>query len=160
MFPRFHMVRRDADEILGTVTALTFGNETWIGDGFIGCLMADRKFIFGHWHKGGYARRDFWTFVPDEPDAVKTLLPDTDWTILDGYWGERAELVLDTTRKWQRSLYEDSDHDHCAICWETLGQGGQPDGHVSEDATWICCRCYESFVEPRSLDFIPRPKPQ
>lgn len=160
MFPRFHIVRRESAEILGTVTALTFGNETWVGDGFIGCLMADQKFIFGRWHKGGYARRDFWIFIPDNPGFIETLPPVTDWVILDGYWGERAELVLDTTRKWQRSLDENSDHDHCAICLETLGQGGQANGYVSEDATWICCGCYESFVQPRSLEFIPRPSPQ
>ena len=152
MFPRIHIVRRDAAEILGSVTALTFGNETWVGDGFIGCLMAGKKFIFGCWHLRG----DFWAFAPDDLTVIETLLPDTEWAILDGYWGERAELVLDTTREWQKSLYDDSDHDHCAICWETLGQGGQPDGHASEDATWICCRCYESFVQRRSLEFIPR----
>jgi hypothetical protein len=160
LFPRFHIIRRDAGEILGSVTSTTFGTETWVRDECLGCLMAEERFIFGRWHKGGYARRNFWAFVPDDPAVIERLLPDTEWAILDGYWGERAELVLDTTRKWQRSLYDDSDHDHCAICWQTLGQGGQPDGYVSEDATWICCRCYESFVAPRSLDFIPRPKPQ
>ncbi len=160
MFPRFHTIRRDAGEILGSVTSTTFGAETWVGDECLGCLMTEGRFIFGRWHKRGYVRRDFWAFVPDDPAVIERLLPSTEWTILDGYWGERAELVLDTTRKWQKSLHDDSDHDHCAICCEMVGQGGQPDGYVSEDASWICCRCYESFVQPRSLDFIPRPKPQ
>ncbi|MGZ4888143.1 MAG: hypothetical protein ACXWBH_03110 [Candidatus Angelobacter sp.] len=160
MFPRFHIIRSDAGEFFGSVTATTFGNETWVGDGWIGCLMADKKFIFGRWHKGGYVRRDSWAFVPDDPGIVEVLQLDTEWVILAGYWGERAELVLDPDRKWQKALYEESDHDHCAICWETLGPGGQLEGYVSEDATWICCRCYESFVQPWSLDFIPGPKPQ
>ena len=155
-FPRFHIIRRDVGEILGSVTALTFGNETWVGNGFIGCLMADNKFVFGRWHTRG----DSWAFIPDDSGVIEMLRPDTEWVVLDGYWGERAELVLDANRKWQKALYEESDHDHCAICWQTLGQGGQPDGYVDEDVTWICSRCYESFVEPRSLDFIPRPKPQ
>lgn len=160
MFPRFHIIRRDAGEILGSVTSTAFGAETWVGDGCLGCLMAEERFVFGRWHKRRYVRRDFWAFVPDDPAVIETLLLNADWAILDSYWGERAELVLDTARKWQKLLYEKTDHDHCSICWQTLGQGGQPDGYVSEEATWICFRCYESFVEPRSLDFIPRPKPQ
>jgi hypothetical protein len=122
LFPRFHIIRRDAGEILGSVTSTTFGTETWVRDECLGCLMAEETFIFGRWHKGGYARRNFWAFVPDNPDVTETLLPNTEWAVLDGYWGERAELVLDTTRKWQKSLYDDSDHDHCAICCETVGK--------------------------------------
>jgi hypothetical protein len=47
------------------------------------------------------------------------------------------------------------DHEHCAICWETLGPGGQAEGYVSGQRTWVCERCYLNFVERRSLDFIP-----
>ncbi len=156
MFPLFHIIRRDAGEVFGSVTSTTYGSEMWVGDGQIGYLMADDKLVFGRWHKRG----DSWAFIPDGSGVIEILLPDTDWVVLDGYWGERAELVLGSASKWQKSLYEDSGHDHCAICWQTLGQGGQPEAYVSEDATWICCRCYDSFVLPRSLDFIPRPSPQ
>jgi len=155
MFPRFHIIRRDAGEVLGSLTATTYGSEAWVGDGHIGYLMADDKFIFGRWHKRG----DSWAFIPDDSRVIEILHPDADWVVLDGYWGERAELVFDANRKWQKALYQESDHNHCAICWQTLGQGGQPQGYVSKDTTWICCGCYESFVAPRSLDFIPPPNP-
>lgn len=46
------------------------------------------------------------------------------------------------------------DHEHCAICWETLGPGGQPEGYVISQRIWVCERCYVNFVERRSLDFI------
>lgn len=155
-FPRFHIIRRDVGEVLGSVTALTFGNETWVGDCFIGCLMSDGKFIFGRWHK----REDSWAFIPDDPPMIEILRPDTDWAILDGYWGERAELVFDANRNWQKALYQECDHDHCAICCQTIGEGGQAEGYLSHDETWICCGCYESYVKPRSLNFIPRPNAQ
>jgi hypothetical protein len=47
------------------------------------------------------------------------------------------------------------DHEHCAICWQTLGLGGQPEAYVSDHGTWVCEQCYVNFVERRSLDFIP-----
>ena len=153
MFPRFHIIRRDVDEVLGSLTATTHGSETWVGDGQIGYLMSDGKFIFGRWR----SREALWSFVPDDQGVVDVLPPDTEWVVLDGYWGERAELVFDANRPWQKALHQQSDHNHCAICWQTLGQDGQAEGYVSHDATWICCGCYESFVVPRSLDFIPRP---
>jgi|SRR5579864_3993539 len=156
MFPLFHIVGRNADEVFGSVTATTYGSETWVGDGQIGYLMADDKFVSGRWHGGG----DSWAFIPSDSGVMEILRPATDWVVLDGYWGERAELVFDANRKWQKALNEESDHNHCAICWQTLGQGGQPDGYRSEDATWICSRCYEFFVQSRSLNFIPQPNPQ
>ncbi len=154
-FPRFHIVRSDSGEILGSVTATTFGNEKWVSDGCVGYLMADMKPVSGRCHVQG----DFWAFVPDDHCAIQVLRPDTECVVLDGYWGERAELGLDPDRIWQKARYE-GDHDHCAVCWETLGPVDRSDGYVSEDATWICCRCYDAFVQQRSLDFIPRPNTQ
>jgi hypothetical protein len=156
LFPSFHIIRLDANEVLGSVRATTYGSETWVGDGQIGYLMADDKFIFGRWHKRG----DSWAFVPGDSGVIEILRPDTDWVVLDGYWGERAELVFDANRKLQKALYQESDHNHCSICWQTLGQGAQAEGYVSHDATWICSRCYELFVQKHSLEFIPRPNPQ
>lgn len=155
-FPRFQIIRRGAGEVLGALTATTYGNETWVGDGQIGCLMTDGQFIFGRWHK----REDSWAFIPNDPDVIEILRPDTEWTVLDGYWGERAELVFDANRKWQKALYQKSDHDHCAICWQTIGEGGEAEGYLSENETWICSGCYESCVRSRSLNFIPRPNAQ
>jgi hypothetical protein len=152
LFPRFHIIRLDANEVLGSVTATTYGRETWVGDGHIGYLMAAGKFIVGRWHTQG----DSWGFIPGDSGLIEILRPNTEWIILDGYWGERAELILDANRQWQKATYEGSDHNHCAICWETLGKDGQEDGYVSQDARWICSRCYESYVHPRSLEFIPR----
>lgn len=152
MFPLFHITRSDSGEVPGSVTATTFGTETWVGDAWIGYLIADVRPISGRWHAQG----DYWGFVPDDLDAVQLLRPDTECVVLDGYWGERAELVLDLDRKWQKTGHEGLDHDHCAICWETIGSGGQLDGYICEDAIWTCCCCYEAFVQRRSLDFITR----
>lgn len=47
------------------------------------------------------------------------------------------------------------DHEHCEICLATLGPDGQPEGYVSEGATWVCEHCYAAYVQRRSLEFIP-----
>lgn len=46
-------------------------------------------------------------------------------------------------------------HEHCAICWQTLGLGGQLEAYVNDNGTWVCEQCYVGFVERRSLEFIP-----
>ena len=206
LFPAFHVRERSVGAkagVLGTVTRTSQGREDWIGDGWIGCLKAGAKLVFGRWHRRG----DLWEFAPEGSDEVDEVVAQREWEVLDGYWGERAEIVLDQTRRWDRARFEPTDairlqgpagvwlkpvtgddegtpttsagafpagataggseiggaevvesgwdHEHCAICWETLGPRGQPEGYVSGQRTWVCERCYLNFVERRSLDFIP-----
>ena len=187
--------------LVGSLTRTTHGREDWVGDEWIGFLKSDAKLVAGRWHRRG----DLWEFVPEDPDHLKALVAQPEWEVLDGYWGERAELVLDQTRRWDRARFQPTDairiqgpsgvwlrpatgtagastprarafpgdtasaggdttgaemvaagwdHEHCAICWETLGPDGQPEGYVSSERTWICLRCYVDFVEQRSLGFI------
>jgi len=155
--------------------------------------MGGGKLVRGRWHHGG---GDLWKFEPDDRNQLNAIQATPEWEILDGYWGERAEIVLDATRRWDKVPFqprdairihgvtdtdEDSptrarefsgaesaddtrcaevvegswDHEHCVICSETLGTGGQSDGYVSSQQTWVCERCYIDFVMRRSLDFIP-----
>jgi len=143
-------MRSDASEVLGTVSATTFGKETWVADQCLGYLMRGTNLIYGRWHSRG----EHWGFRPEEPAALAHLHP-VEWQVMDGYWGERAELVFDSNREWKRQQYDGPDHDHCAICWQKLGTEGSPEGYVDQDSTWICITCYDKFVVPRSLDFIP-----
>jgi hypothetical protein len=46
------------------------------------------------------------------------------------------------------------DHEHCSICWERIGGGGQAAGFVSGEDNWVCGECYGCFVAPRSLAFV------
>jgi hypothetical protein len=96
------------------------------------------------------------------------------YPLFDGYWGERTELVLDSSRNWQRIefqprdgvLYHNDgrvevieggwDHEHCSICWENISPD-QPDnkyGYFDQNNDWVCQSCYEKYVIPKSLDFI------
>ena len=91
-------------------------------------------------------------FETGDAHAGDLLQEGQTYSIFDGYWGERAELVLDGTRNWQRRSFEPStgiwnpvsgvlkkatqrtedpkeslksgawDHEHCAICWTTISR--------------------------------------
>ena len=142
-------------------------------------------------------------FETNDLRAGKLLTVAGSYPIFDGYWGERAELVLDSQRVWnlqrflpsdafatqdgstrivrpadsgdreQRRMYLDSeeshdacdqggarieggwDHEHCAICWETISQASncQHDGYVDQNGIWVCISCFDSYVAPKSLAF-------
>jgi hypothetical protein len=46
------------------------------------------------------------------------------------------------------------DHEHCAICWETISQLAQPAGYTSQEGDWICKKCYSAYVQPKLLGFL------
>src|SRR5882724_3140543 len=101
MFPVFHVDESGVAEvprILGRITRTTHGQQPWVGDGWLGFLRADAEFISGRWHQRG----DLWEFAPDDPDAHGTIRARSDWDVFDGYWGERAEFVLDRTLRWDK----------------------------------------------------------
>jgi hypothetical protein len=171
MFPVFHVFGRESGPagLNGTVTLTTCGPENWVGDQHLGYLKAGPTLIFGRWHQ----KAEIWTFVPENPDNLELLITRPEWEILDGYWGSRAEIVLDETLQWQKTSFQQTDsvrhnadgssevikdgwdHEHCAICWETIGRGRRPEGYLSDELTWVCEPCYVAFITQRSLDFIP-----
>jgi hypothetical protein len=205
MFPIFRVIEggETDDSVVGTVTRTTHGSETWVGDGWIAILKGGVELIRGRWHRKG----DLWEFAPKHPNDRDAICAQREWEVLDSYWGERAEIVLDETRQWDKARFRPTDairiqgpagawitplsgideappvrpsrlfppntastiddtwhaeaveagwdHEHCAICWETLGPDAQAEGYVSEPRTWVCEQCYNQFVERRSLEFIP-----
>jgi hypothetical protein len=180
MFPVFQVKKRGTSgtDVLGSVTRTTQGRENWVSDGCVGFLKAGAHLIYGRWHR----RVGFWLFAPVSPHQVDDILARSEWEILDGYWGERAQIVLDEASRWHKTHFQASDaigaagvmrreatdddwdsemikhgwdHEHCAICWEKLGRSGQLEGYLSTQSVWVCEQCYVNFVEPRSLEFIP-----
>ena len=105
--------------------------------------------------------------------ARKMLQRGASYTYFDGYWGYRAQLVLDRSRILQRAPFRPSDtqrrkwdgtlevvkggwdHEHCEICLERISEDENPFGYVDQNDKWICETCYEKYVVPGSLGFIP-----
>lgn len=184
-YPKFRVTEiKEGDEValLGSITATKHGRETWIGDHWLGYLLRNQEVISGRWR----AEEKQWAFVLTNRQALELIRGVAQWDVLDGYWGERAEIVFDTSRDWRKMHFQSSDavefqygkarlwtradspqsaggnliergwdHEHCAIYWETIGMGGQHEGYFSDPNTWVCEECFNKFVLPRSLSFIP-----
>ncbi len=186
-FPKFLIMEiREEDEaaILGSLTTTEYGDQTWIKDGWAGCLIRKGVAIYGRWR----ARDQQWAFIPENHKALDSFKSGEQWDAIDGYWGERAEIVLDKSRLWRKVRFEPSDavefsdgktrwrtkapgpkpgewklvkggwsHEHCAIQWETIDER-QPVAYFSEPDIWVCEECFNRFILPRSLSFIPPAK--
>ncbi len=47
------------------------------------------------------------------------------------------------------------DHEHCALCCERIGGGGQLDGYFNSSSNeWLCARCYKRYVQKQNLSFV------
>src|SRR5262245_57400204 len=108
MFPVFHLIAGGPGrmkDVVGTVTGETYGSETWVGDGWIGYLKSGAKLIRGRWHRKG----DLWEFSPEQPNGRDAVCAQLEWEILDAYWGERAEIVVDQARQWDKVRFQPTD---------------------------------------------------
>jgi hypothetical protein len=96
------------------------------------------------------------------------------YPFMGGYWGERAHLVYDSSREWQRvefvprdaiRYYPDGEtevveggwnHEHCAICSQKISpyELDNEYGYQDQDDSWVCQACYEQYIMPKNLDFI------
>jgi hypothetical protein len=102
-YPTFRVteITRDDSRVAleGTVSVTRVGRETWVGDRHIGCLKRGAFLAAGRWHGAG----NRWRFVLDRPEHLSELEGAAALEVLDGYWGKRAELVLDQSLFGTRS---------------------------------------------------------
>ena len=154
-FPRFRVtgVDRSCTLLSGEVSATEVYRETWVGDGHLGYLLSRRELFPGRWEKRG----DDWLFRSARPIELVAGRRPSEYEVLDSYWGERAELVLNTqpdgwaVREWN----DPEDHEHCAICWATVSVESNARYHWHAGLRTACCsRCHDSYVMRRSLAFV------
>jgi hypothetical protein len=133
----------------------------------IACLyVASGRFVWGRFTSVHEQERSAVLDLEDFSDRSAVVLGQQ-YPYLDGYWGERAELVHDTSRRWvriefhPRDLVENgaivpggSEHEHCGICWEKIAEYAQPFGYHDQRYDWVCERCYDTYVVPKCIDFI------
>ena len=121
-------------------------------DGYIGREAMPP--VSGRWFSEG----DRWRFVTDERRSLDFQVGDP-LQLYDGYWGERAYIVL-ASLTWTEEQFvakKEWDHDHCGICWATIYPDA-PKYFRSSDRDIVCPNCYEQYVQTHSLGFI-RPTP-
>jgi hypothetical protein len=68
-------------------------------------------------------------------------------------------------RKWRIATPDDNeradgeivpggwDHEHCELCWQRIGSGGDRERYTGANQ-WVCVRCYKRYIAPRDLRFV------
>jgi len=172
ILPRVHIRTIDTDGV-----SLSFNEPKWINERWIAYLMPQ----YGTLIEGRFVSVDLEAktcrFIPKNKQTISTLSPDTDCEYIDGYWGDRADLVFSQTEGWKRTEFfpRDSvahypdgstkvmpggwDHEHCEICMGTISQhtSHQHFGYRNPADDWVCEHCFQSFIEPKKLGFITEP---
>jgi hypothetical protein len=68
-----------------------------------------------------------------------------------GKVGQSPEFPVEGSGKKIRKGW---DHEHCAICWETIDEDEHPFGYTDQNDEWVCEVCYSNYVQPRRLGFL------
>jgi hypothetical protein len=136
--------------LIGELSNTRYGSQTWIRSGWLGDLRVGSRFVRGRWSEADGR----WVFAPNDQNALETIAELREFDVFDGYWGERAELVLDESLTWRETDWSDpEDHDHCQICWDTINLNENARHFKVFAAVRICPACYSNYVEPRNVDF-------
>jgi hypothetical protein len=181
IFEKMSELSTDPTKLAGHVNNTNYGIEEWVGNNYLGYLVSEENFIKGRWTSQG----DKWVFTLENPDDSEYCANVSTFDVINWFWGENAAIVLDRLRVWEKRIFQASngllvgrllsatdltttetgeiiedgwDHEHCVIYGEKIGRAGDPIGYFSAPNTWVCQTCFSSFVEPRSLDFIPKPE--
>jgi hypothetical protein len=142
-------VEHDPLRLIGDVSNTRYGSQTWIQSGWLGDLRVGSRFVAGRWSEADGR----WIFAPNDQNALQIIAQAREFDVFDGYWGERAELVLDESLDWREASWSDpDDHDHCQICWGTIDSEDARHFKVFA-AVRVCPVCYSTYVKPRNIDF-------
>jgi hypothetical protein len=156
MYPEFtiRLLCEDGNSVIGSLNRQDQGKEHWIDDNYVGAILCGDVVAFGRW----FQESDDWRFLFDENESSKLQLSASQVVYaLDGYWGERAEIVLDSGISWSKVKFtakKEWDHEHCAICWAAISESENA-SHFLGAGHPVCEECFKRYVQPKSLDFVP-----
>jgi hypothetical protein len=150
--PHFRVLKVEQDplRLIGDLSSTRYGSQIWIQSGWLGDLRIGSRFLTGRWSEAGAC----WAFSPDDQNALESIAEVRDFEVFDGYWGERAELVLDESLNWREAIWSVPDeHDHCRICWGTIDSAENTSHFAASAQLRVCPACHSSYVQPRNIDF-------
>jgi len=138
-------------ELSGSVSSEECLGQKWIGERWIGYIGREGEPpVEGRW----FPEDGRWRFVSKKLESLDFQRGQA-LQLYDGYWGERAYIVL-AGLAWTEGRFvakKEWDHDHCGICWATISPNA-PQYYRSSERDIVCPDCYKSFVLLRSLSFI------
>lgn len=155
-----------------------------IGENWAGYLFTlDGNFIYGRF-KDIDEENNSCVFILNNEEESSQITIAQKLFYLDGYYGDKAELVLNKKINWNKQTFEATDavevksgilrkvtqndlekdnrtissgwdHEHCEICMATIGNCGEPTGYRNQRDEWVCRECYLNYIEKRDVSFIP-----
>lgn len=152
MFPLFRVrqIQGDPPRLVGTLSDTRYGSEIWVQDGGMGDLRVGDRFVTGRWSRAGAE----WAFSPESKGALELIGTAREFRVFDGYWGERAQLVLDGSLRWSKTIWAKStDHDHCRLCWADINSEVNTSHYEADPQLRVCPACYDFYIAQRSIDF-------
>lgn len=144
-------------ELLGVISSDSWKSHKWVDDKWIGSLRVRDSVVFGRWQK----QDSNWKFAVNREDITKAdFVVGQLVELIDGYWGERVELVIDKSILWERTEFIESSkntHDHCFFCWATISESENTEHMVANERETVCLNCFDIYVNEGSFDFIQYP---
>jgi hypothetical protein len=88
--------------ISGDVCSVKYEQSRLVGEEWIGCLYTgEGSFVWGRFHKIESAKQTC-LFCPTNGAQIDQIQTGSSYPYLGGYWGERAELVLNLKQQWHK----------------------------------------------------------
>jgi hypothetical protein len=102
--PIFHVHTVKHDRALGH-----FAQDRWMGERHLGYLITSgERFVLGRFVAVDLNHK-IAAFIPHAIQDLSDIRVDNTYRRIDGYWGERAALVLDRGHVWLRRTFEPTD---------------------------------------------------
>ncbi|MCI0741531.1 MAG: hypothetical protein L0Y72_21055 [Gemmataceae bacterium] len=120
--PTFIVSDLEGDRAVGS-----FSEPRWVGERHIACVVVEgKRFVWGRLAQVNMEGGTL-AFVPDRVDDLRYFNCGRSYPRLDGYWGELAELVLDSSKRWKEHRFAPVDAVQFPI------DGGRMLGKISGD---------------------------
>jgi hypothetical protein len=130
----------------------------WVGEHYYAFILIDYDHVVeGKFYDVRFDVMRCRFVCENEYDDSSFIAEERIYPYLDGYWGERAEIVLSPSRVWTKAQFEEKpnwDHDHCRICWETIDLRANTTYMRSSLQEEICITCYENYAQKKDLSFV------
>jgi len=108
--------------------------------------------VDGYWNSRLLERildtKKTWTRTKFEPSDARAFDQD-------GVRGlSEATSPIPEGSKFLGKVSKGWDHEHCVICWSTIGANGAEFGYTDYENFWLCSDCYERYGATHDLSFI------
>ena len=119
---------------------------------FVSGIGARFPWLDGYWNAALIQRilenTDEWRQVVFEPNDTTEFIQDgvRGWCKVGRKVPDGAQIIGSIEGGW--------DHEHCELCQQKIGLGGEGCGYTDIEDNWLCPSCYKSYGANGNLAFL------